>query len=57
MQVGGLLRCECAAKGNEINGLPGVSMTLTKWLVSTQNNGVFDPFFRGHGDSRYQKDP
>ena len=24
---------------------PGVSMTLKKWLVITQNHGVMDPFF------------
>ena len=26
------------------NGIPGVSMTLQKWLVITQNKGVMDPF-------------
>ena len=25
---------------------------LKKWLVITQNNGVMDPFLKGHGDSR-----
>ena len=28
-------------------------MTLKNWLVITQNNGVNDPFLKGHGDSRY----
>ena len=28
-------------------------MTLKQWLVLAQNNGVIDPFLKGHGDSRY----
>ena len=40
------------SRGHPVLLLPGVSMTLQKWLVITQNNGVMDPFFKGHGDSR-----
>ena len=32
---------------------PGVSMTLKKWLVITQQNVVIYPVLKGHGDSRW----
>ena len=40
--------------GEEVRAtpLPGVSMTLHKNGVITQNNGVIDAFLKGHGDSR-----
>ena len=54
------LRCQlwrhphlCNTPKKEVCFIPGVSMTLKKWLVITQNNGVVDPFLKGHGDSRY----
>ena len=36
-----------------VKGYVGVSMSLKQMEVATQNNGVVDPFLKGHGDSRY----
>ena len=51
------LACARTKKRNTCRAyLPGDSGSdPEKWLVITRNNGVMDPFFKGHGDSRFSE--